>query len=321
MILGVVLLAVLAGVLAMLLLGDGGGPVPSTQPTASATPDGAASAVASAAASSAPSAASSASAAALPSVAPNDVALGTVVVTTVDGLSVRAEPGTDAERLGGLANGAPSFVVGGPADAGGYRWYLVSGLGLPPNTGCTGPLENDPYNCPVWFGWVASGDTDGTPWLTEQPQECPEAPIAFEDIVFGMSDLMRLACYGSDPITFRAWWPELPDVAEPGGACLAEATPSGWLLCQNVNDRLVAIDDTDPDGGMGLRVSIDPASGVVMPERGTWLELTVHLDDPAAQGCGEDAIGAMVEEQPPEWWVLFCRGQLVVDGVTAVDGP
>lgn len=314
MLFGVILLVVLAGVLGLLLLG-GGGPDPTADPSASAASSPAVSGPM------APSAAPSASAAAAPSVGPTDVALDTIVVTTADALSVRAEPGTEAERLGSLANGAPSFVAGGPMDAGGYRWYLVSGLGLPPNTGCTGPPETDPYNCPGWFGWVAGGDTDGTPWLAEQPQECPEAPIDFADIVFGMSDLMRLACYGSDPITFRAWWPQLPDEPEPGGVCLAQDAPSGWLLCQNLNDQLVAIDDADPDGGIGLRISIDPASGVSMPERGTWVELTVHLDDPAAQTCGEDAVGAMAEEQRPERWVLFCRGQLVVDAVSAVEGP
>jgi hypothetical protein len=315
MVIGVVLLAILAGVLAMLLLG-GGSPGPSTEPTPSPT----AGATQGVSASAVPSAGPSASAAAAPSAGPTDVALDTIVVTTVDGLSVRAEPGTGAERLGSLANGSPSFVAGGPADADGYRWYLVSGLGLPPNTGCAGPLENDPYNCPVWYGWVASGDTDGTPWLTKQPQECAKAPIDFEEIVFGVTDLMRLACFGSEPTTFRAWWPELPDEAEPGGVCLAQDAPSGWLVCQHTNDAMVAIYDADL-AGIGLRISVDPASGVMMPERGTWLELTVHLDDPAAQSCGNDAVGAMAEEWMPEQWVLFCRGQLVVDAVTKVDGP
>lgn len=58
-----------------------------------------------------------------------------------------------------------------------------------------------------------------------------------------------------------------------------------------------------------------------MPERGTWVELTVHLDDPAAQSCGADGVGAMAEERTPEAWVLFCRGQMVVGSASAVDGP
>ena len=139
-------------------------------------------------------------------------------------------------------------------------------------------------------------------------------------IVLGVTDLMRLACFGSEPITFRAWWPELPDEGEPGGVCPAHDAPSGWLVCQSGNDALVTIDDADL-AGIGLRVSIDPTSSVTMPQRGTWVELTVHLDDPAARSCGDDAVGAMAEERTPEAWILFCRGQLVVDAVTAVDGP
>jgi hypothetical protein len=311
MLIGVILLVVLAGVLGVLVLG-GGDPDPSTEPSASAVSSPAVSGPM------APSADPTASAAAAPSARPTDVALDTIVVTTVDGLSVRAGPGTGAERLGSLANGAPSYVAGGPVDADGYRWYLVSGLELPPNTGCAGQFETDPYNCPVWFGWVASGSPDGTAWLEAQPPECAETPVGFEEIVIGVTGLMRLACFGSDAFTFRAWWPEIPDDAGLGGAC-AEDAPSGWLICQTMYD-VVMIDDSQDFGGIGLAVSIDPASGVSMPERGTWLELTVHLDDPAAQGCGDDA-GVMAEEQMPEAWVLFCRSRMVVESVMAVDGP
>lgn len=324
MIIGVALLAVLALVLAILVMGGGtGDPAESSDPSASAAAsDGAtpgASATASAGASGTPSA--SASAAAQPSVPPVDVAIDSIVVTTVDALSVRAAPGTGAERLGTLENGAPSFVVDGPTDADGYRWYLISGLGLPPNTGCAGPFETDPFNCPVWFGWVATGSPDGVAWLEPQEPDCAQPPIAFEEIVLGVTDLVRLACFGADPVTFRAWWPAMEDDAGPGGACASQDEPSGWLLCQNTNQNLVVVDDSQQFEGIGLRVSIDPDSGVSMPPRGTWLELTVHLDDPAAQACGDDAVGAMAEERSPEEWVLFCRGQMVVEAVTAVDGP
>ena len=317
---GIVLLAILTVVLAALVMGGGTEPIASDEPSPSVGTS--ASPGASGATPSASGAAiASPSAAPQPSFVPTDVGLDTIVMTTVDGLSVRADPGTDAERLGSLANGTPGFVAGGPVDAGGYRWYLVSGLGLPPNTGCAGPFENEPYNCATWFGWVASGAPDGTAWLAAQPQDCAEAPFAFEEIVIGVTDLMRLACFGSDSFTFRAWWPPAPDDAGLDVPCLAQDRPSGWLMCQQLHDAIVMIDDTQDAGGIGLRVYIDPASGVSMPERGTWLDLTVHLDDPAAQSCGDDAVGAMGEERTPEAWVLFCRGQMVVESVSAVDGP
>ena len=64
------------------------------------------------------------------------LAADSVVATTVADLTVREAPGLGSERLGSLEDGALSFVAGGPTDADGFRWYLVSGLGLPPDTGC-----------------------------------------------------------------------------------------------------------------------------------------------------------------------------------------
>lgn len=324
-IIGVGLLAVLAVVLLVLVLGgdgDGAG-------TASPTPDGSGSATSAVpSASLGPSAGTSA--ASIGSAGPASPAPGSaferdaIVATTVDALAVRSGPSTAEERLGSLGSGTPGFVVDGPADAEGYRWYLLAGLGLPPNTGCVGPYETDPFNCPVWFGWVASASAEGEPWLTDDAGDadaCPPTPFAFEDIVFGVTDLMRLHCFGADAFTFRAWWPELPDDAGAGGACTAQDAPSGWLLCQQTNQNGVMIGEDQGFEGIGLKLSIDPASGVTMPERGTWLELSVHLDDPTAARCGEDAVGAMAEERTPEEWVLFCRGQMVVESAPAVDGP
>ncbi len=134
-----------------------------------------------------------------------------------------------------------------------------------------------------------------------------------------MTDLMRLSCFGSDPFTFRAYWGELGENGV-GGVCLSQDAPSGWLICQNINYNFLSIDDGD-SASIGLLVSIDPASGVTMPERGTWVELTVHLDDPAAQSCDEDADESDAGDRTPEEIVLFCRGQMVVETVTAVDGP
>jgi hypothetical protein len=322
MIIGIGLLAVLALVMAFIVFGgDGGSPDGSPSPTpsasaASSTPTSSEPS-ASAAASEAPSA--SASAAATPT--PVSIGLDSIVATTVSDLSVRAGPTTSATKLGSLENGALSFVAGGPVDADGYRWYLVSGLGLPPSTGCAGPFETDPFNCPIWFGWVASASPAGAAWLAPHAIDCAASPIDFEEIVIGVTDLMRLSCFGADPFTFRGYWPEIPDDAGLGGACVSEAKPSGWLICQNINYNGIVIDDETGFGGLGLNVSIDPASGVSMPERGTWVELTVHLDDPAAQSCGTDAVGAMAEERTPEEWILSCRGQMVVESVSAVDGP
>lgn len=318
MMVGVGLLALLAGVVVAILVGGRGGGEPvAGSPGETASASATASATESASASASATASASAPA---PSDAPLAIAVDGIAATTVDRLAVRAEPGTGAERRGTLAMGADSFVVEGPTEADGYPWYLVSALGLPPNTGCAAPLETDPYNCPAWFGWVAGASVDGEPWLEPVDLECPEPPFTAGALILARTDLQRLACHGTEPLTFRAWWPEIPDDAGLGGSCAAQDRPSGWLLCQNINHTQVTVDENEGFGGIGVRISIDPASGLSMPERGTWVEVRVHLDDPAAQGCADGA-EAVYEDPIPEQAILNCRAQMVLEAVTAVEGP
>ena len=319
MIIGVVVLAVLTVILLAMLLtrGDGTASV-SESPTPSAS--------ASASASDSASPGTSTSGTPVPTSSADlpdqpDLAADTVVATTVANLTVRGAPGLGAERLGSLENGALSFVAGGPTDADGFRWYPVSGLGLPPNSGCAGDLETDPYNCPIWFGWVAAASESGEPWLVEQDIACPEEPYTAENLSLGRTALERLSCLGPDPFTFRGYWPEIPDDAGLGGACTSQDTPSGWLICQNTNYDTIVIDEDEDMFGVGLKVSIDPETDAHMPERGTWVEVRVHLDDPAAQQCGEDAVGASAEERTQEQIVLACRAEMVLEEAQAVDGP
>jgi len=321
MIAGIGLLGILIVAVGVALLG-GDDPSAAGSPTPSPTADSPSAPGSPASAAPSATGTPSGSSAASPSAAPTGpVAVDGIAVTTVERLSVRSGPSTSAERLGSLAVGTPSFVVAGPTMAEGYPWYLVSALGLPPNSGCVGPVETDPFNCPGWFGWVAGANRAGDPWLTPGEPRCPEEPLTAEGLILGRTAIERLACLGGDPFTFRAYWPVIPDDAGPGGACTAEATPSGWLLCQYSRDDWVTIDEAEGFGGVGAPIATDPASGVVLPERGTWIELTVHLDDPAAQRCGTDAVGAMAEERTPEAWVLACRAEMVVESATAVDGP
>ena len=61
-------------------------------------------------------------------------------------------------------------------------------------------------------------------------------------------------------------------------------------------------------------------SGVTMPERGQWIEILAHFDDPAAQGC-DDAAALADDTGDPDQIVLACRAELVVESVTPVSGP
>jgi hypothetical protein len=315
LIVGVVVLAVLAAVLLVILVTrdtDDGTASGSTTPSPSVIP--------SASPSSTASASAGAGSTPAPSAAPG-LAVDQIVATTVEGLSVREAPGLDAERLGSLESGALSFVVDGPSEADGHRWYLVSALGLPPNSGCAGPFETDPFNCPSWFGWVAAASEAGDTWLAQHEIECPDEPVTIESLALGRTPIELLACFGPSPITLRGWWPEIPDDAGLGGACTAQDEPSGWLLCQNINYNRIVVDEEEGFSGSGFQVSINPASGLSMPERGTWVEVRVHLDDPAAQDCDEAAASFEDPDRDPEQYVLDCRTFFVLEDVTVVDGP
>jgi hypothetical protein len=180
------------------------------------------------------------------------------------------------------------------------------------------PPDDRLDECPNWIGWVAGREDGGEYWIEPVDLDCEPSPMNLQALVVGA--IQRLACYPSDTITVRGWWPELSDGPGNDAECLAEDHPSGWLLCQNLNTVEIFSDPDGPFAGIGIHVNLDPSGHVAMPERGQWVELVGHFDDPAAQGCDEAASlvrGAGSSERV----VLYCRAELVVDGVTPVDGP
>jgi hypothetical protein len=242
--------------------------------------------------------------------------------STVDGLTVRAKPGTASARLGSIDAGQLAFVVAGPVSADGYAWYQLSAVGLPANAGCEPPVQTTPFTCPDWLGWVAAGPPGGQAWLEPTSVPCPASPMNLEAVVVeprSLTPLERLACYRSTPIRFRGWWPEIPPDAGLGGACGDVVNPKNptWLVCQGINYNGLAISESAGFEGVGLKISIDPASGVTMPPRGQWVELVAHLDDPAARDCTPLGGG----DQDLVSVVLACRSELVADSVNPVAGP
>jgi hypothetical protein len=93
----------------------------------------------------------------------------------------------------------------------------------------------------------------------------------------------------------------------------------GWLVCQTGNVNGLVISESAGFIGFGMRISIDPASGVTMPPRGQWVEVVGHLDDPAARDCAP--VAGMDGEQDPLRVVLTCRTEFVPESVTPVAGP
>lgn len=229
--------------------------------------------------------------------------LDSIVAPTVD-LNIREAPGTSANRLGTIAAGSESFLVDGPREAEGYTWYLVSGVGLPPASGCANPLSTEPYNCPMWFGWVASASPEGEPWLATSNVECPlEAPYEAEDYNTGKPPLVLLHCYGSDTLRLRAWLPE----QEPPPCTGQDAVP--WLACPAVT---LGWSQEYPSG---LAAAIDPATGLTLPSPNQWVEITGHMDHPQAVDCRP------FPDQPAGQAPVFCRAILILDSIAPTAAP
>ncbi|HET7645878.1 MAG TPA: hypothetical protein VFM03_05275, partial [Candidatus Limnocylindria bacterium] len=279
----VVLLAfiVVVGALLWSNRGDGGAAVDPSGSAAIPSASAAASGVAS----------TSASPLASGSVAPSSTpapgfAADSLLTLTAEALTLRAEPGVGAAVLARLPAGQTAFVLAGPEMADGLPWYHLSGLGLPYGTGCTPPPAGGVLECPAWIGWVAAADEAGAPWVEPAAAPtCAEGPPTLVSVT-EMPYTMRLICFDAQDMTFRAFWPTIPEGAGPGGSCPASGAPSGWLVCQNINPSLLAADEAEGAGGGGrLAVNIVPGSGLAMPSRGQWVEVTGHFDDPAAQEC------------------------------------
>lgn len=246
-------------------------------------------------------------------------AADSLVTLTADALTLRAEPGTGAAVLARLPAGQTAFVIAGPEMANGLPWYHLSGLGLPFDSGCTPPADGEVLECPAWIGWVAAADEAGAPWM--EPTAAPACPEGAPTIVSvtEMAYTMRLICFDAEDMTFRAFWPTIPEDAGLGGACPASGAPSGWLVCQNINYSRLAADEAEGASGLGrLPVNIVPGSGLAMPSRGQWVDVTGHFDDPAAQDC---AAAAGLLAQDPSELVFTCRLQFVLSAVTAAPAP
>lgn len=309
LIIGVIVLAGLAVVAALLVLNEDqpAGAASSPTPSASASTLPSQSASSSASASAHPTAASSDGAA-------QAFEVDDVVETAVDALALRTAPGLDGHLTWRLRESTKGIVIGGPVEADGYTWYQLSGMGLPYGSGCITPEEGEILDCPAFLGWVAGTGTDGSSWLTAStPEDCPSGAPDVE-VLAGLPFTMRLLCYGSDELTFVAYWPELPTDDNTGGSCPGIDTTAGWLVCQNVNDTVLAAGES----GASFPVNVDPGSGVAMPDRGQWVEVVGHFDDAAAQDCGS-AADAM--DQDANALVFGCRWQFVLSSVSVTSAP
>lgn len=225
-----------------------------------------------------------------------------LVEAYVDGLRIRSAPGLSGTELGTLARGYESLVVDGPEFSDGLEWYLITGLGLPPASGCaTGPDAINPFTCPVWWGWAAWEGADHSLWLDRTALDCADPGGPLDDFAY-QERYRYIPCYARrGPLTLHGFLQV--DVLVPLASDFCADVPDElrWLGCAGQFQLASSPDVT----GMVLALPPDgrlPDQGEVMVEG--------HFDDPAADQCTFGEI--------PERSVLDCRSTFVVTSATAV---
>jgi hypothetical protein len=247
-----------------------------------------------------------------PSVAsapPGGLVVDAIVAADAEGLPIMESASAHGLRVGSLPAGQPAFVVAGPVAADDLTWYLLSGLGLPPNSGCEEP--STPADCPGWIGWVPA--TDGAASLRPSELACPDQ-AEYEPFA-RQAPLARLFCARGQRIEVTGWWLGTSHYH----TCIDSPPGVDWLFCAPALGGLMAPSPNDAWSAW-VGTAIDPASGVSPPGAGRWVTVTGHVDDPAAAAChvvpgAPDAVLAAWSQ------VLQCRSTLVVESMVEVASP
>jgi len=232
----------------------------------------------------------------------------------VDRLNIRERAGTDAPSLGLLPTGSAGMIAAGPVEADGYDWYALAAPGLPYASGCATNQDPSILDCPIWFGWVASSDGQGNPWIVPAELECPAAPTTIAQVT-GIQPGVRLACFGSRPLDFAG----MIDLI-PGDGYYPFAWEPRWLA-DPLDAFGLGVEDpthsfyspTTPWPFLPLRFPNGPYAGW---ERGDLVQIRGHFDDPAATTCHISPPDFPGSVPDPNFLVFSCRERFVVEQVT-----
>ena len=232
---------------------------------------------------------------------------GSAIEVIVAELNLRSAPSTKASKIETLKKG--QILIVSPYDgvwfgAGPirktYTWYPVIKLQVEGPGGGLPPLPTRPViiGTEIEVGWIAADDKS-TSYVRQLPPRCPTTVDLHN--VQAMLAAERLACFGA---------PFVLEGTFGCPACGAEITGDFEPIWLNYPQSLSFLSENPPEqvGPLILRF---PPSLADSPENGEIIRATVHVDDPAADGCsihidGDDAVPAQTAE-------LFCREQVVVD--------
>ena len=246
----------------------------------------------------------------------------------VNNLNLRVQPSTAAESLGKLPLGELAYIVDGPVEADGYQWYQLASVLEPYVPPCGEPSLTPTLACSSWFGWAAAVTPQSEQWVGPLVPDCPAERDV--DAFLALQRATRLACAGDGEWTLFVY------IAQEGGrGCYPVwVTLPPWLFgpCNLFFPQPVERElDEDtrlqtflhPDLGCGSEPPRPtcPLNGLT----GSWVEITGHLDDPAASTCkaelSEFFDGPIPPPPDPDLVVFECRLAFVATAVRAVGPP
>lgn len=256
-----------------------------------------------------------------------------IAVVTADGVRVReGGPGSpehahviytlnagDIVFVGDSNSGAGNVFgyVGPEESSDGRGWYRIHVGGSNPSTWIDGGIT----------GWIAEGDGGSLEYLEVVPVTCP-AEVTLETTLYRLGPVPdsdewltawdRLACFGGGERTLTGVWEHLcleglmtPFAFEPSHI----AVPFDCLG--------IVVDDFDADGysrragALPLRMSDEVMANA--PDRGDLVTVRGRFDDPLATTCTVSAPEGFDGVMPdPEFLVLYCREQFVVEEITVI---
>jgi hypothetical protein len=158
------------------------------------------------------------------------------------------------------------YILDGPVEADGYRWWRVHQTEeLEPDTGAV-IAESFFWG---WTGWVADGD-DEDAWLVPA-SPCPASPVTTADVTLAVASwAIRYGCFRGQSLTFRGWYAGDPvNVAVPANTYSIFPGERPWYY-EAWRDRL---DFKVVSGGPPL------------PEPGQWIDIVGQFDDPELHTC------------------------------------
>ena len=240
--------------------------------------------------------------------APGDVLPpGSLVRVTVESIKLRTGPTIEAMLLD-TADRGELVVIGytylslgfGPVEAEGFVWYPVIPLG-------TTDLENlPPRGEPTQAAWMAVGNGDES-WVEPVAPRCIHGDPDLATLE-GMLEWERVACFGDRQITIEGVF----GCGGCGGSIPGTFEP--YWLASPMYYAFLSVDPQERIGPFVLRFAPD---GPAQPDEGTIVRVTGHFDDPRSSEC---VIGPGEPNQVvhPTVQELYCRSHFVVDSVEVI---